>query len=385
MRKNRKIAVREFIVILAMILLCACAEMPDESEKATPTPSQEVVKDDGKEESTPKPITTETPTETPTDTPSPTEEITPSPTPEPTFTPTPEPTKGAPVMIATDKDWDFTSLSPEAAKDGNNGAYSYVYSDGQGPDRYYIFDFDKDKAFIFSDGEDCTALLHVYGNLIVGANYYYYTDGGPLTLKAKAMNSNYLKEIDIVLLDGTRIHVKRTNYEKAVALMEGQNLVDMSKPTPTPTPIPTATPTPLPTSTPTPTPIPTPTPRPSVLTVDNCPELKKLLSTPPSGAATKTFWDAIGPCTVEIDCAITYAEASGRYLSMALTYVDKNGKAQGAYLICTNVYSFSIKKHNIPGSVLEMYTIYRMRAKFTEYEPQSGQIRLDNMEFWPAD
>ena len=260
---------------MCSLFLCACGDPYIDGSQAlsgdgatmTPAQEEEVSRNI---EPTAEPVATPVPTNTPT----PTEIITPSatPTPTPTSTPTPEPTPALPNIVATDLDWDFSSLPVAEAREGKKGAFSYAYLDEKGVLEYYIFDFDKQKAFVFSEGNECTVLSYVCGNLVIGADYFLYSEEGPLLLKAQSTNPNYIKEIDVVRVDGKNVHLNKTNYEEAVALMDAGKIVDRSMPTPTPTPTPTpsptptATPTPAPTSTPTPKPTNTPTPVPKKYT-----------------------------------------------------------------------------------------------------------------------
>ena len=331
---------------------------------------------------------------------------------------TPSPT------IADGSVLDFTNNDELKALEGNAGMYAYAISEKSGEKAYYVFDFDKGYVYYFTDkeGEESySRYLIESGNLKDGAVCKVYNPTDTVTWNVRFRGTENINEIEVLTSLGEKNWVQRSNLNKALALMNGKYLLDRSIPndiseitpeptpeftpeptvtnTPTPTPAPTDTPTPAPTNTPTPTPVPTntptPTPKPTstptptvapnsgVLTIENCPALKKLMSSPLSGAATKAFWNEIGPCTIEVECCIFYAEANGRYLDLAMTAVDKKtGEHIGPCFICMNVHAFSIKKHNIEGSVLDLYVPYRMRAKLVEIEPESGQIRIDDMEFW---
>lgn len=212
-------------------------------------------------------------------------------------------------------------------------------------------------------------------------------EGKCLMFPAEKTNSWIM--ISILETEDTEYTYMR-DFEKILgSISVSQEITPMPTPTPTPTnaPTPTSTPTPTPKPTNTPTPKPTNTPMPSskVLTVDNCPDLKKLMTSAHSGEAVKTFWNKYGRCTIEVECLIFSADGHDHYVTMALTAVDKNFQAVGPYFVCIDVEAFSIKKHNIKGSTLEPYVLYRMRADIVEIEPSSGQMRIENMEFWPAD
>ena len=240
MKMIRKELRRIAVVVMCSLLLSACGDpyidgsqaLSGDGATVTPAQEEEVSRNI---EPTAEPVATPVPTNMPT----PTEIITPSatPTPTPTSTPTPEPTPALPNIVATDLDWDFSSLPVAEAREGKKGAFSYAYLDEKGVLEYYIFDFDKQKAFVFSEGNECTVLSYVCGNLVMGADYFLYSEEGPLLLKAQSTNPNYIKEIDVVRVDGKNVHLNKTNYEEAVALMDAGEIVDRSMPTPTPTPI----------------------------------------------------------------------------------------------------------------------------------------------------
>ena len=312
---------------------------------------------------------------------------------------------------------DFTNNTAENVYNGCSGLYSYAAKNKKGETSYFVIDLDNKYLYYFTDrgDEDCYArVLIENGNLKDGLICRIFNPNETITWNIKFHGKDNPNEIEIVFAsDNSMSSLQRTNLNKALALMNTKYMIDRSVPynqsgetltptpvqnntTPTNTPIPTATPTPKPTSTPSPTPkptntptpkptnTPTPTPKPSVLTVDNCPELKTLMTSPPSGAATKAFWDKIGPCTVEVNCVIIVANANGRYLDLGMTGYDKSFQPIGPFLVCTNVHAFSIKKHNLEGGVLDIGVPYKMRAKLVEIEPESGQIRVEDMEFWPA-
>ena len=136
------------IVFMIMLFLSACGDPSIDGEQGKAGEGEPIDVSVQEQEINRNIETTIEPDATPVPTPVPTpdEDVTSVPTLEPTFTPTPEPTKAAPVMNATDKTWDFTSLKESYAKSGCDGAYAYVYSDDQGTNTYYVFDFDKRKA-----------------------------------------------------------------------------------------------------------------------------------------------------------------------------------------------------------------------------------------------
>lgn len=138
-----------------------------------------------------------------------------------------------------------------------------------------------------------------------------------------------------------------------------------------------------PTPTPTPEASPTPIELPSVLTIENCPDFQRLMTAEQSGKEATLFWEQIGPCTIEVDCMIFLAQGEGHTVSMAMTGYDSFYQPVGAIFVCINEDAFSIKKHGISGGALEPYTPYRMKADIVEIEPESGQMRVEKLEFWP--
>lgn len=212
---------------------------PTTAPTDTPTPSSTPVPTD-----TPTPTNTPVPTNTPAPTNIPVPTSTPTPTPEPTATP--KPTK---TPTPTPKpSLDYTSNTPEKAKEGKTGYYSYVSDDADSVKEYLFVDFDDGSVCIVDyDTKQKSESFGFYlklvsGNLNSGVKADGYTEAGNFNFTIKFKNKNDPSRIVCSNAEGFYQEYIPTNYDKALDQIQDVDVYDVSDPkhsaknTPTPTP-----------------------------------------------------------------------------------------------------------------------------------------------------